>query len=117
MLEDSQSPRYSVPRTRRTYAPQFKAELIAACLQPGASLASTVRAHGMNANVLHRWLKEHSLGQHRIACDTAHAPGQPAGSKNCCRIAGRLREPDQYIARPAAVNMGSSRCYRISAER
>ena len=25
----------------------------------------------MNAYVLHRWLKEHRLGQHQIACDTA----------------------------------------------
>ena len=73
MLKDSQSPRYSVPRTRRTYTPQFKAELIAACQQPGASIAATAREHGMNANVLHRWLKEHRLGQHQPACDTAHA--------------------------------------------
>ncbi|WP_087747901.1 transposase [Acidovorax sp. T1] len=58
MLKDSHSPRYSVPRTRRTYTPQFKAELIAACKQPGASIAATAREHGMNANVLHRWLKE-----------------------------------------------------------
>lgn len=71
MLKDSQSPRYSVPRTRRTYTPQFKAELIATCLQPGASIAATARAHGMNANVLHRWLKEHRMGQHQIVCDTA----------------------------------------------
>jgi len=64
MLKDSQSPRYSVPRTCRTYAPQFKVELIAACLQPSASIAATAREHGMNANVLHRWLKEQRLGRH-----------------------------------------------------
>lgn len=73
MLKDSQSPRYSVLRKRRTYAPQFKAELIAACLQPGASIAATAREHGMNANVLHRWLKEHRLGRHQIDCDTVPA--------------------------------------------
>lgn len=27
----------------------------------------------MHANVLHRWLKEHRLGRHQIACDTAPA--------------------------------------------
>ena len=73
MLKNPHSPRYSVPRTRRTYTPQFKAELIAACQQPGASIAATAREHGMNANVLHRWLKEHRLGLHQIACDTAPA--------------------------------------------
>lgn len=82
MLKDSQSPHYLVPRTRRTYTPQFKAELIAVCLQPGASIAATAREHGMNANVLHRWLKEHRLGQHQITCDTAPAVA--------CDIAVRL---------------------------
>jgi transposase-like protein len=62
-----------VPRTRRFYSAQFKAELICACLQPGASIAATAREHGMNANVLHRWLKEHRLGLHQSACDTTHA--------------------------------------------
>ncbi|MEV2016412.1 transposase [Pseudomonas aeruginosa] len=59
MLKDSQHPRYSVPRTRRTYTPQFKAELLTACTQPGASIAAVALQHGMNANVLHRWLKDH----------------------------------------------------------
>ena len=59
MLKDSQPPRYSVPRTRRTYTPQFKAELLNACKQPGASIAAVALLHGMNTNVLHRWLKDH----------------------------------------------------------
>lgn len=59
MLKDSQPPRYSVPRTRRTYTPQFKSELLTACKQPGASIAALAMQHGMNANVLHRWLKDH----------------------------------------------------------
>ena len=67
MLKDSQSPRYSVPRTRRTYSPQFKAELLTACKQPGASIAALAMQHGMNANVLHRWLKEHAHdGRHQL---------------------------------------------------
>jgi transposase-like protein len=48
----------AVRRTHRTYSPQFKAELVAACLEPGASAAALALHHGMNANVLHRWLKE-----------------------------------------------------------
>ncbi len=60
------------PRTRRVYSAQFKAELIAACQQPGASIAATAREHGMNANVLHRWLKEHRQGLHQSACIAPH---------------------------------------------
>ena len=67
MLKDSQTPRYATRRTRRTYPRQFKAQLIAACQQPGASIAALALHHGMNANVLHRWLKEHALSScHKI---------------------------------------------------
>ena len=62
MLKDSQPTRYSVPRTRRTYSPQVKAELLTACKQPGTSITPWTMQHGMNANVLHRWLKEHRQG-------------------------------------------------------
>lgn len=37
MRKDSQSPRYSVPRTPRAYTTQFKTELLTACKQPGAA--------------------------------------------------------------------------------
>jgi transposase-like protein len=66
MLKDTQTPRYAVSRTHRTYTPQFKVELVAACLQPGASIAALALQHGMNTNVLHRWLKEHRQGHHRL---------------------------------------------------
>lgn len=47
-------------RTKRTYCADTKAELMAACRAPGASIAAVASAHDMNANVLHRWLKEPS---------------------------------------------------------
>ncbi|MDD2978327.1 transposase [Aquabacterium sp.] len=85
MLKDPQSPRYAVRRTHRTYTSQFKAELVAACQQPGASIATIALQHGMNTNVLHRWLKEYGQGHHRLlsgdcsseVCPTP-APATPA---------------------------------------
>ena len=65
MFKDSPSPRYAVRRTHRTYSAQFKTDLVAACLRPGASIAALALQHGMNANVLHRWLKEYGQGRHR----------------------------------------------------
>jgi transposase len=59
MLKDQRISKYKAQRTHRTYAPEFKAELVAACQMPGASIAALARQHEMNANVLHRWLKEH----------------------------------------------------------
>jgi len=54
-------------RSRRTYSPEFKAQLVAACRIPGMSVASVARNHGINHNILHRWLRELSdSGQHRM---------------------------------------------------
>ena len=70
MLKDSKKSRYALPRIHRTYSPEFKAQLVAACQQPGASIAALALAHGMNANVLHRWIKEHARsGRHQTASD------------------------------------------------
>lgn len=67
MLKETDLARYSRPQTHRTYARQFKAELVATCQQPGASIAAIALQHGMNANVLHRWLKEHERdGRHQL---------------------------------------------------
>ena len=57
MLKDSETPRYAVRRIKRTYSAETKAELLAACRAPGASIAAIASSHGMNANVLHRWLR------------------------------------------------------------
>lgn len=43
-----------------------RAELVAARQQPGASVAAVELQHGMNTNVLHRWLKEWAQGMHRF---------------------------------------------------
>lgn len=45
-------------RSRRTYSSEFKAQLVAACRIPGMSVASVARNHGINHNILHRWLRE-----------------------------------------------------------
>ena len=67
MLKDSETPRYAVRRTKRTYSADTKAELLAACSAPGASIAAVASANGMNANVLHRWLKESSQSKQPVA--------------------------------------------------
>ena len=44
-------------RRRRRHTPEFKARVIAACLQPGVSLAAAALANGLNANLLRTWVK------------------------------------------------------------
>ncbi|WP_228129196.1 transposase [Pusillimonas sp. T7-7] len=47
----------NAPRRRRRYEPQFKAELVAHCQQRGISVASVAQDHGINANLLRRWIQ------------------------------------------------------------
>ena len=42
-------------QTRRRYSAATKAQVVAACDEPGASVAKVAMTHGINANVVHRW--------------------------------------------------------------
>jgi transposase len=45
----------SQSRRRRTHDAQFKAAVLAACREPGASVAAVAQAHGVNANLVRQW--------------------------------------------------------------
>lgn len=60
-------------RRRRTHSDAFKAQVVAACRPTGVSIAAVAMAHGVNANVVRRWVVEaegRSVGP----------PGQDAGA-------------------------------------
>jgi transposase len=40
---------------RRRYGGGLKAQVLSECEVPGASVAKVATAHGINANVVHRW--------------------------------------------------------------
>jgi transposase len=44
-------------RKRRRYSPEVKAEILAECDAPGASVGKVAMSHGINANILHGWRK------------------------------------------------------------
>ncbi len=41
---------------RRYYSPELKTQVIQECRQVDASIARVALAHGINANIVHRWL-------------------------------------------------------------
>ena len=50
---------------RGVYDERAKAELVAACGKPGASVSRLARQCGINANQLSRWVREHSARRQR----------------------------------------------------
>lgn len=61
---------------RSVYDEAAKAELVALCMRPGASVSRLARDCGVNANQVGRWLREHGKGRRR----TAVASAPPASS-------------------------------------
>ena len=45
-------------RRRRSYAPSFKAKIVAACLQGDASIAQVALQHGLNTNLVQTWIRK-----------------------------------------------------------
>jgi transposase len=43
--------------TRRRYGKELKVQVLAECDAAGASVAKVAMAHGINANIVHRWRK------------------------------------------------------------
>ena len=57
----------SGPRSRRRYSAELKAQVMAECDAPGASVAKVAMSHGINANVVHRWRQLAREGGRRVA--------------------------------------------------
>ena len=82
---------------KRVFAHGFKLALVQRCLQPGVSVAGVALTHGVNANLLRKW-----IGKHRAELC---APSTPAllpvivdGSATAC-----VEAPAPRAVAPAAM--------------
>jgi hypothetical protein len=69
---------------RSYYALELKGQIVAECQVSGASVAGVALAHRMNANIVHRWMREH---RSREACsgvgyDVSHRPTADGGESS-----------------------------------
>lgn len=94
--------------TRRRYSAEFKAQLLRECNEPGASVAGTALAHGINANLVHKWRRNASRAAATRVTGTA-----PEGF-----IPLALQRPLQAAAQPnLGVRSGPSESIEISVQR
>ncbi|MCU0940262.1 MAG: transposase [Burkholderiaceae bacterium] len=59
---------------RRVYSPSHKLAIVEQCLQPGVSVAGIALAHGINANLVRKWIVKHR----RAAPEATRASVVPA---------------------------------------
>ncbi len=52
---------------RRSYSKAFKRRVVVETLEPGASVASVARSHGLNANMVFLWRRDPRFGPGRDA--------------------------------------------------
>jgi transposase len=80
---------------RRRYDPASKQRLVEACLQPDVSLASLALRHGVNANLLRKWVaahrRQHSNGVAAGAIERAAKAFVPV--VELCGVAGAPEPP------------------------
>ncbi|BDT65872.1 hypothetical protein os1_00160 [Comamonadaceae bacterium OS-1] len=84
----------SKPLIRRRHSAALKAQVLAECAKPEASVARIAMAHGLNANLVHKW--------RRLASATLPAPA-PAPSPSF--IALPLAVPPAPVVSPPAEDV------------
>ncbi|HBN15298.1 MAG: hypothetical protein CMQ46_11665 [Gammaproteobacteria bacterium] len=89
---------------RKRYTKAFKHKVIAASLQPGASVARVALEHGLNANMLRKWIRVAQNGQRQSNFDppgfvavpmpgTALTPSVPSAKQNAETESIRMEIP------------------------
>ena len=83
------------PRRRHSLA--LKTQVLAQCAEPGASIAAVAQAHGLNANLVHKW--------RRVQCQAKSAvlPAQAGTDVASSFVA--LQLPPQSTAPSAAQDI------------
>lgn len=89
-------------RRRRLHSDEFKADAVAACMQPGVSMASVAMSHGINANLLRRWVKAAEV---RPVAASSCEPGLPAPKTNTATAFVPLALPAPKAASEVRVEL------------
>ena len=95
--------------SRRRHDAQFKARVLAACGEPGASVAAVARAHDLNANLVHKWRRGRgarplSSPTDAAAPEFAALPSAPAAAPAVQVVTGTANLPARQPAQRALAD-------------
>jgi transposase len=110
------TPGVRVNRTgRRTYSPEYKRGVVQKCDEPGISVAGVALAHGINANLLRRWIvrqnRELAANSPRVLLPVRVQRASPA--PEAADDGGASNTPNQRrVAKPAIeIEVHGARIY------
>lgn len=78
-----------MPGQRHSYPKSFKAQVVDECTQPSASVAGTALSHGLNANLVHKWIR---CQQAQLPADARwlrHLAGRSEAQSKALRLVGQ----------------------------
>ena len=70
---------YSRSAPRRRHDAEFKAKVLGACDEPGASISGVALAHGLNANLVRQWRAGRGV---KLASVTVTSPAKSRPAKS-----------------------------------
>ena len=76
---------------RRRFSREFKAQIVAQCQEPGASVSRISLDNGLNANMVRRWMSEAQRARKRLH-NTGICAGQTANGDLSTEQPVRLRQ-------------------------
>jgi transposase len=94
---------------RRVHSAEFKSRVLAECRQPGASVSAISIAHGLNPNLVRKWLVGRGLKRTGLAADPRTVRPLPALQFMPVELA-------QPQAAPAAASAAAPRDIRIELD-
>jgi transposase len=94
--------------SRRRHSAEFKAEVLAACEQPGASTSAVALAHGLNTNLVRKWrigrgVKLASIAAPVAVSTSAAAPPRPVLAADARFVPIEMCKPAQ-VASPGVAH-------------
>jgi transposase-like protein len=92
---------------RCRYDPQVKQELVKRCLQPGVSVAAMAMRHGINANLLRKWITQRQ-SRNAIAAQQTISEVAPQNSSAFLALQVRPSAPNAGTAVPIKTPSASS---------
>ena len=75
MTTNNQTSIASLAKKRRTYSAEFKQQIVQACKAPDVSIASVALQHGLNTNLVSKWIR---LIDGKPGNDRSPLPNKPA---------------------------------------
>ena len=87
--------------SRRRHSHELKAEVLAACSEPGASISGVALAHGLNANLVRKWRSGRGTKRAGMALTPAATSQTPPLGAAAKFVALEMPTPPNAAARAA----------------